>query len=70
VKQNEKDKKIGQCFQVKDLVWLRKEQSNKIDPYWEGPYEIQEVKYPNAEIQKVGKRKHTLVHMNRLKPYC
>jgi hypothetical protein len=70
VKQNEKDKKIGQCFQVKDLVWLRKEQRNKIDPYWEGPYEIQEIKYPNAEIQKVGKRKHTLVHMNRLKPYC
>jgi hypothetical protein len=43
MKQNEKDKKIGQCLQIKDLVWIRKEQRNKLDPYWEGPYEVQEI---------------------------
>ena len=54
-KQNEKDKKIGQCFQIKDLVWLQKENRTKLDPYWEGPYEVQEIEYPNVKIQKIGK---------------
>jgi hypothetical protein len=62
MKQNEKDKKVGQCFQTKDLVWLQKEHRNKLDPYWEGPYEIQEIKYPNVVIQKIGKRKHITVN--------
>jgi hypothetical protein len=69
-KQSEKDKKVGQCLQLKDLVWLRKEQRNKLEPHWEGTYEVQEIQYPNVKIQKIGKRKQTVVHMNRLKPYC
>jgi hypothetical protein len=67
--QNEKDKRKGTCFQQNDLVWLLKEQRNKLDPLWEGPFEIQKIEYPNAIIQKIGKRKHVKVHMNRLKPY-
>jgi hypothetical protein len=52
-----------------DLVLLRVETRQKLEPLWKGPYEIREVKRPNAVIQEIGKRKHQEVHMNRLKHY-
>jgi hypothetical protein len=36
---------------------------------WKGPFEIKEVKKPNAVIQELGKRKKTEIHITRLKPY-
>ncbi|PNF43689.1 hypothetical protein B7P43_G14967 [Cryptotermes secundus] len=63
VKSNEYD------FKVNDLVLLRIENRQKLDPLWRGPYEIKDIKGSNAVIQEVGKRKHQEVHINRLKPY-
>ena len=51
------------------MVLLRIENRKKLDPFYEGPFEIIKVQYPNVEIQEVGKRKHLTVHSNRLKPY-
>jgi hypothetical protein len=45
------------------------ETRQKLEPLWKGPFEIQEMKRPNAVIQGVGKRKKQEVHINRLKPY-
>lgn len=56
-------------FKENDLVLLRVESRQKLDPMWKGPYEIKKVRGSNAVIQAVGKRKHQEVHMNRLKPY-
>jgi hypothetical protein len=56
-------------FKENDLALLRKENKQKLDPLWKGPYEIKEIKGSNAVIQEVGKRKHQEVHINRLKPY-
>jgi hypothetical protein len=56
-------------YKKDDLVLLRVETRQKLEPLWRGPYEIKEVKRPNAVIQELGKRKHQEVHMNRLKPY-
>ena len=39
--QSKNEKTKGTCFQKNDLVWLSKEQRNKLDPLWEGPFEIQ-----------------------------
>jgi hypothetical protein len=56
-------------FKVNDLVLLRTENRQKLDPLWIGPYEIKKIQGSNAIIQEVGKRKHQEVHINRLKPY-
>lgn len=56
-------------FKRNDLVLLKVEARHKLEPLWKGPFEIKEVKRPNAIIQEVGKRKHQEIHMNRLKPY-
>jgi hypothetical protein len=55
-------------FKENDLVLLRVETRQKLEPLWKGPFEIQEIKRPNAIIQGVGKRKKQEVHINRLKP--
>jgi hypothetical protein len=56
-------------FKVNDLVLLKVETRHKLEPLWNGPFEVKDVKRPNAIIQELGKRKHQEVHMNRLKPY-
>jgi hypothetical protein len=56
-------------FQVNDLVLLRIENRQKLDPLWRGPFEIKKIQGSNAVIQEVGKRKYQEVHINRLKPY-
>jgi hypothetical protein len=62
--------KSNECdFKENDLVLLKVENGQKLDPVWKGPYEIKETKGSNAVIQEVGKRKHQQVHINRLKPY-
>ena len=51
-----------------DLILLKKEnRKNKLDPIWEGPYEVKQLKFPNIIIQRVGKRKCSEVHLNRVK---
>jgi hypothetical protein len=67
--QGQNVKSLDHEFEKDDLVLLRIEARQKLEPLWKGPYEIKEVKRPNAVIQEVGKRKHQEVHMNRLKPY-
>jgi hypothetical protein len=56
-------------FERDDLVLLRVEMRQKLEPLWKGPFEIKEVKRPNAVIQELGKRRLQEVHMNRLKPH-
>jgi hypothetical protein len=56
-------------FKVNDLVLLRTENRQKLDPLWKGPYEVKQIQGSNAVIQETGKRKHQEVHINRLKPY-
>jgi hypothetical protein len=51
------------------MVLLRVEARHKLEPLWRGPYELKELKRPNAVIQEVGKRKRQEIHINRLKPY-
>jgi hypothetical protein len=70
-KEAQKDKvKSSRCdFKINDLVLLRIENRQKLDPIWKGPYEIKGLKGSNAIIQEVGKRKHHETHINRLKPY-
>jgi hypothetical protein len=56
-------------FKENDLVLLRIENRQKMDPLWKGPYEVHKIEGSNAVIQEIGKRKHHEVHINRLKPY-
>jgi hypothetical protein len=42
-------------FKENDLVLLRVENRQKLDPLWKGPYEIKEMKNSNAIIQEEGK---------------
>jgi hypothetical protein len=67
--QSQKAKHNDYEFKVNDMVLLRIEARQKLEPLWKGPYEIKELKRPNAIIQEVGKRKRQEVHINRLKPY-
>jgi hypothetical protein len=62
-------KSNGYDFKENDLVLVRVENRQKLDPLWKGPYEIKEIKGSNAIIQELGTRKHQEVHINRLKPY-
>jgi hypothetical protein len=65
---NELNKDIG----INDLVLVKREQrKHKLDPLWEGPFEVKEIDYPNLVIQRIGKRKREKVHMNQAKMfYC
>jgi hypothetical protein len=67
--QSQKAKYNDYDFKVNDLVLLRVEARHKLQPLWQGPYELKELKRPNVVIQEVGKRKKQEVHLNRLKPY-
>jgi hypothetical protein len=67
--QKEKVKSNEYEFKDNDLVLLRMEARQKLEPLWKGPFEIQKIEKPNAIIQGVGKRKKHEVHLNRLKPY-
>jgi hypothetical protein len=67
--QSQKAKHNDYEFEVNDMVLLRVEARQKLEPLWKGPYEIKELKRPNAVIQEVGKRKKQEIHINRLKPY-
>jgi hypothetical protein len=67
--QGQKVKSNEYSFKDNYLVLLRVETRQKLEPLWKGPFEIQEIKRPNAVIQGVGKRKKQEVHINRLKPY-
>lgn len=67
--QQERTKANSVNFNVNDLVLLKVEARHKLEPIWKGPYEIKEMKGPNAIIQELGKRKHQEVHTNRLKTY-
>jgi hypothetical protein len=61
-------KEFNEDIKVNDLILLKKEQrKHKLDPVWEGPYEVKELRYPNLIIQRVGKRKREKVHMNQVK---
>ena len=64
-----KDKRAKQEYQVNDLVMLKIEERNKLDPSWKGIFEIKEINWPNVTLQQIGKRKFQVVHSNRIKPY-
>jgi hypothetical protein len=68
-KQREQVKYNEESFKENDLLLLRVEARQKLDPLRKGPFEIKEVQGSNAVIQELGKRKHHRVHANRLKPY-
>lgn len=68
-KQRERVKSREREFQEKDLVLLKVEKRSKLEPLWEGPYEIQKVEGVNMTIKGINKRKTQLVHSNRLKPF-
>jgi hypothetical protein len=65
--QSQKAKHNDYEFKVNDMVPLSRGQE-KLEPLWKGPYEIKELKRPNA-VKQVEKRKKQEIHMNRLKPY-
>jgi hypothetical protein len=67
--QREKVRSNDYVFKVNDLVLLKVENKQKLDPLWKGPYEIKQIQGSNAVIQEIGKRRHQEVHINRLKPY-
>jgi hypothetical protein len=67
--QGQKVKSNEYEFKKDDLVLLRVEQRQKLEPLWKGPYEIKEIQGPNAVVQELGKRKEQKLHINRLKPY-
>ena len=56
VKQSQNSNKKIQTYQVNDLVLLKIEARNKLDPLWKDLFEIMEVKSPNVVIQEIGKR--------------
>jgi hypothetical protein len=41
-------------FKVNDPALLKIENRQKLDPLWQGPFEIKEVQGSNAVIQEVG----------------
>ena len=62
--------KQGNAYQVGDLVYVQREKRKKLDPLWEGPYEIKSLAGSNVELCKVGTNGRKLVrtHVNRTKP--
>jgi hypothetical protein len=67
--QRQKVKFNEYAFKENGLALLKVENRQKLDPLWNGPYEIKKIEGSNAIIQEVGKRRHHEVHINRLKPY-
>jgi hypothetical protein len=65
-------KESGKEIEIDDLVLLRKEQrKHKLDPLWDGPFEVRRFEYPNLVIQRLGRRKQERVQMNPVKRfYC
>jgi len=68
-KQQRKVKSNAIEFKENDIVLLKVEARGKLEPLWKGPYEIRKIEWPNATIQEIGKRRHQVVHTNRLKQY-
>ena len=63
-------KEVTKDIKLNDLILVKKEQrKHKLEPIWEGPYEVKELKYPNLVIHRVGKRKREKVHMNQIKMF-
>ena len=54
-------------FKIGDAVWLTSLTASKLDPKWEGDWEVQTVKGPTTYTISDGKRTRT-VHVNRLQP--
>lgn len=54
-------------FKIGDPVWLTVPTAGKLDPKWEGDYEVQTVNGPTTYTISDGKRTKT-VHVNRLRP--
>jgi hypothetical protein len=47
---------LNKDIKVNDLILVKGEQrKHKLDPIWEGPYEVKELEYPNLFIQRIGK---------------
>ena len=67
--QQKKDKRVRHDYQVNDLVMLKIEEKNKLDPSWKGIFEIKDVNWANVTLRQIGKRKLQTVHSNRIKPY-
>lgn len=57
-----------QNIQVNDLVLLKKEPRHKLDPLYEGPYQVKSVCAPNCTLVNDRGKDYT-VHMDRLKSF-
>ena len=57
----------SRSFKTGDAVWLTSPTAGKLDPKWEGDWEVQTVNGPTTYTISDGKRTRT-VHVNRLRP--
>ena len=53
-------------FKINDLVLLKKEIRNKLDPPFEGPFLVTEITGLNVSIKDISTSKEQIVHKNRL----
>ena len=60
------DRKLNEKkYEIGNKLLIRKEIGNKLQPLYEGPYEVIEINEPNVTILKNGKTNE--VHINRTK---
>jgi len=64
---NYDQKATPRSFKAGDPVWLSSPRAGKLDPKWEGEWEIQTVNGPTTYTIFNGKQAKT-VHINRLRP--
>jgi hypothetical protein len=67
--QKETVKSNEHAFIENNLLLLKVEARQKLDPLWKGPCEVKKIKGSNAVIQELGKRKCQEIHIYSLKPY-
>lgn len=51
---------------INETVYLKIENRRKLDPWYEGPYVVEELLDPNCKIKCIRTNKSTIVHKNRL----
>lgn len=54
-------------FKIGEKVLITKEDRNKMDAFYQGPYEIEQIEYPNVFLKI--KNRNVKIHMDRLRKY-
>lgn len=56
-------------FQIGDTVKINRPSRKKLEPFYDGPYVIENIEYPNVIIHKPHGKKPIKIHLDRVTPF-